>query len=113
RGISRIAVPVLVAALALAPGSLPVIDELVTAYEDGHRYEDAVAVLEANEPVLRDWPERYLLAFNALMSGDVAKARRWATRLSTPDSTWAPARERIAAMLDRADQVGQVDAPPL
>src|SRR5690606_307113 len=108
-----IAVPILVTALALAPGTLPIIDELVTAYEDSYRYQDAVAVLEANEAVLRDWPERYLLAFNALMSGDVDKARHWATRLSTPDSNWAPARDRIAGMLDRADRISQVEAPPV
>lgn len=113
RGISRIAVPVLVAALALAPGSLAVIDELVTAYEDAFRYHDAVAVLEANEPVLRDWPERYLLAFNALMSGDVEKARHWSARLSTPDSQWAPARQRLAAMLERTTLVGPLDGQSL
>lgn len=113
RGIARTAIPVLAAALAMAPGALPIIDELVTAYEDTHRYGDAVAVLEANESVLRDWPERYLLAFNALMSGDVAKARHWADRLSPPDQTWAPARRRIAGMLDRAGRVGPLDARSL
>ncbi|MBX6751915.1 MAG: hypothetical protein IRY85_20020 [Micromonosporaceae bacterium] len=113
RGISAIAVPILVTALAQAPGTLPIIGELVTAYEDTYRYEDAVAVLEANEAVLRDWPERYLLAFNALMSGDVDKARRWASRLSTPDGKWAAARDRIVAMLDRADRIERVEAPPV
>jgi len=113
RGISRIAVPVLIAALEKAPGSLPAIGELVTAYEDSYRYRDALAVLEANEPVLRDWPERYLLAFNALMSGDVAKARHWAGRLSTPERDWEHARRRIAAMLERADRVGPLDARSL
>ena len=112
-GIAAVAVPVLAAALARAPGALPVIDELVTAYEITHRYRDAVAVLEANESVLRDWPERYLLAFNALMSGDVAKARHWAARLSPPDSTWAPAQQRLAGMLARTPVLDRVDAPPL
>jgi hypothetical protein len=113
RGVAPVAVPILATALALVPGALPIIDELVVAYEQSHRYQDAVAVLEANEAVLRDWPERYLLAFNALMSGDVEKARATSARLSTPDSNWAPARDRLAAMLDRADRIGQVEAPPL
>jgi hypothetical protein len=119
RGIASVAVPVLAAALARAPGTLPIIAELAIAYEISHRYRDAVAVLEANEPVLRDWPERYLLAFNALMSGDVAKARHWADRLSPPDDAWVPARQRLAgmldraALLDRADGPDRVDAPPL
>jgi hypothetical protein len=109
RGISSIAVPVLSAALDRAPGARPVIDELVSAYEDGYRYADAVAVLEANEPVLRDWPERYLLAFNALMSGDVAKAREVAARLSNPDDDWAYAQRRLSGMLARAEQLGPLD----
>jgi len=113
RGIAPVAVPVLAAALARAPGALPIIAELAIAYEISHRYHDAVAVLEANEPVLRAWPERYLLAFNALMSGDVAKARHWAARLSPPDSAWAPARQRLAGMLDRAEVLDRVGAPPL
>ena len=113
RGISAIAVPILATALAQAPGTLPIIDELVTAYEESYRYDEAVAVLEANEAVLRDWPERYLLAFNALMSGDLGKARHWAARLSTPDDQWTHAHDRITGMLARADQVARVAAPPV
>jgi hypothetical protein len=113
RGVSDVAIPILATALTLAPGALPVIDELAAAYEETFRYPDAVAVLEANESVLRDWPERYLLAFNALMSGDVAKARHWTSRLSTPDDTWAPAQQRLAGMLARTEQVGPLDSRSL
>jgi hypothetical protein len=113
RGVSAIAVPILAAALDRAPGTLPIIGELAIAYEDNYRYQDAVGVLEANESVLRDWPERYLLAFNALMSGDVAKARHWAARLAPPDDTWAHAQQRLAGMLDRTAVLERLDAPPL
>ncbi len=113
RGISAIAVPLLVAALEQAPGTLPIINELATAYEDCYRYSDAVALLEANEAVLPDWPGRYLLAFNAMMSGDVAKAGHWAARLSTPDSDWARAEQRLTGMLRRAELVGPLDATSL
>lgn len=113
RGIGPVAIPVLSAALAQAPGELVIIDELVAAYEDAYRYADAVALLEEHEHVLRDWPERYLLAFHAIMSGDLAKARHWVERLAPPDETWQPARQRIVGMLERADRVGALDARAL
>ena len=114
RGVPGIAVPFLTAALAQAPGQRAVITELVAAYEDGYRYGDAVAVLEANQAHLVDWPDRYLLAFNCLMSGDVDKARRYAGALSTPDDDWAHGRRRLDGMLARVDLVpGPLDRQAL
>ena len=109
RGIAPVAVPFLASALQHAPGTLVIVSELAAAYERDDRHAEAVAVLEANEAVLRDWPERYLLAFNAIMAGDIEKARSWADRLSTADADWAPAQRRLAGMLDRAGLVGSLD----
>src|SRR5690349_17161170 len=47
RGISQIAIPVLEAALAAAPGQRRIVTELAAAYEDAYRYGDAAAALEA------------------------------------------------------------------
>jgi hypothetical protein len=114
RGVSAIAVPFLTAALEQAPGQRAIITELVAAYEDGYRYADAVAVLEANQAHLVDWPDRYLLAFNSLMSGDVAKARRYTGALSTPDDDWAHGKRRLDGMLARVDLVpGPLDRQAL
>jgi hypothetical protein len=109
RGIASIAIPFLASALRHAPGTLGIVTELAAAYERDYRHVDAVAVLEANEVILRDWPERYLLAFNAIMAGDINKARSWAARLSTADVDWAPAQRRLTSMLDRAGLVGSLD----
>ena len=114
RGVPGIAVPFLTAALTRAPGNRAVITELVAAYEDGYRYGDAVAVLEANQEHLSDWPDRYLLAFNCLMSGDVDKARRYTGTLSTPDDGWAHGKRRLDGMLARIDRIpGPLDRQAL
>jgi hypothetical protein len=114
RGVPAIAVPFLTAALEQVPGQRAIITELVAAYEDGYRYGDAVAVLEANQEHLVDWPDRYLLAFNCLMSGDVDKARRYTGALSTPDDDWAHGQRRLAGMLARVDLVpGPLDRQAL
>jgi hypothetical protein len=105
RGISTIAVPVLEAALEWEPGNRTIVSELVAAYEDEYRYRDAVAVLEANNDSLLDWPDRYLIVFNSMMSGDVERARRYAAALSPPDERWTGARRRIDGMLHRAEVV--------
>jgi hypothetical protein len=105
RGVADIAVPVLRAALEVAPGQRAIVTELAAALEQGHRYAEAVAMLQANDRHLEDWPDRYLIAFNSIMAGDVATARAVVDRLSTPDGDWAPARQRLAGMLSRADTV--------
>jgi hypothetical protein len=105
RGVADIAVPVLRAALEAAPGQRAIVTELAAALEQCHRYPEAVAMLQANDRHLQDWPDRYLIAFNSIMAGDVATARAVADRLSTPDGDWIPARQRLADMLSRADTV--------
>jgi hypothetical protein len=103
RGAGFAAVPALSAALDLAPDAPAILGELVIALEETGRHADAVAVLASREATLRDWPERYLLVFNAVMVGDLALALRQFARLSVPeDEDWLPARERVRRMLDRA-----------
>ncbi|WP_433077054.1 hypothetical protein ACQP1P_33495 [Dactylosporangium sp. CA-052675] len=114
RGISRIAIPLLEASLDAAPGDRRILTELTAAYEDAYRYGDAVAVLEANDAGLQDWPDRYLLAFYSVMSGDLDRARRTAGRLAPPPPDWAHARGRLSGMLERAAAVpGPLDGQAL
>ncbi|MFE3192937.1 hypothetical protein ACFXHA_28270 [Nocardia sp. NPDC059240] len=115
RGLSFAAIPALRAALrggtskpALALG------ELVTALEDEHLHWEAVAALLEQESILRPWPERYLLVYNSIMSGDLGRARAEFARLPEPDDErWVPTRDRVRRMLERADLVGELGAQDL
>jgi hypothetical protein len=109
RGVSYLAVPALRRALDLAPGAPSLLTELVAALEDEARHAEAVAVLDEHAAALQPWPGRYLLAFNALMAGDLDRATAEARRLPEPkDRDWLPARDRLARMLDRAHAVRAV-----
>ncbi|GAA3001058.1 hypothetical protein [Streptosporangium longisporum] len=106
RGASFLAVPALRAALSLDPGSSEILRELVAALEDEHRHGDAVSVLAEHEAELPPWPDRYLLAYNALMAGDLARAVAESARLPFPeDEYWVPVRGRLSGMLARARAV--------
>ncbi|MFI1722404.1 hypothetical protein [Streptomyces sp. NPDC020489] len=103
RGVPYLAIPALREALRQAPDSAGILRELVSAYEREGRHRDAVDILTAHESTLVDWPDRYLLVFNALMAGDLALARRHHARLPDPqDEMWLPAQTRQRAMLERA-----------
>ncbi|ELS50688.1 tetratricopeptide repeat protein [Streptomyces viridochromogenes] len=103
RGVPYLAIPALREALNRAPGSAAILRELVSAYEREGRHREAVDVLAARESELADWPDRYLLVFNAVMAGDLALARSRHALLSDPDDAmWLPARARQRRMLDRA-----------
>ncbi|WP_217998465.1 tetratricopeptide repeat protein [Actinomadura rubrobrunea] len=109
RGVSFLAVPALRAALALVPGERALLTELVAALEDEWRHAEAVAVLDEHAADLWPWPDRYLLAYNALMAGDLDRASVEAERLPAPeDDGWLPARDRLARMLGRARAVRAV-----
>jgi hypothetical protein len=77
------------------------LSELVAALEREGRHGEAVSVLSSRGP-LPDWPERYLLAYNAVMSADLELAASVFERLEPPDDQWLPARDRLAAVLSRA-----------
>ncbi|MFE6337853.1 hypothetical protein ACFVOK_32260 [Streptomyces sp. NPDC057798] len=103
RGVAYLAIPALREALRLLPGSRAALRELVSAYEREERHGEAVQVLAAHEGILDDWPDRYLLVHNALMSGDLPLARRQQALLPDPeDQQWLPAQTRQRRMLERA-----------
>ncbi|GAA4889113.1 tetratricopeptide repeat protein [Streptomyces coeruleoprunus] len=103
RGLSYLAIPALKEVLGRNPGAMGVVRELVAAYEREGRHREAVDVLARHESDLADWPDRYLLAHNALMAGDLALAERHHALLPEPaDPMWLPARDRQRRMLHRA-----------
>ncbi|WP_189817911.1 hypothetical protein [Streptomyces olivaceoviridis] len=117
RGVPDLAIPALRAALRLSGGALPVLRELVSAYEDEGRHREAVAELARHEDRLANWPDRYLLVFNAVLGGDLELARRQRALLPDPeDERWRPARDRQDRMLARAadaGRAGRLDAADL
>lgn len=108
RGVSYLAIPALREALRLSQGSPAVLRELVSAYEDEGRHREAADVLLAHEAGLVDWPDRYLLVFNAVLAGDLGLARRQHALLPDPDdATWLGARDRQNRVLERAAGAGE------
>nr|WSW67876.1 hypothetical protein OG461_17565 [Streptomyces sp. NBC_00995] len=103
-----LAVPALREALRLIPGSRPVRAELVSALERENRNAEAVTVLAAAGDELPAWPERYLLVHNALLAGDLSRARDAFDLLPAPDDTkWEWAHDRVTHMLRRAERAAQ------
>ncbi|MFF8726843.1 tetratricopeptide repeat protein [Streptomyces sp. NPDC015171] len=117
RGVPALAIPALREALRRSDGALPVLRELVSAYEDESRHREAMTELARHENRLQDWPDRYLLVFNAVLAGDLDLARRQHALLSEPaDARWQPARERQNRMLARAadaERAGPLDLSDL
>ncbi|MFJ3496348.1 hypothetical protein ACIPPJ_22490 [Streptomyces sp. NPDC086091] len=112
RGVSHLAIPALREALRLAPGSPAVLRELVSAYEDEQCHRKAADLLAAHESGFAEWPDRYLLVFNAVLAGDLDLARRHHAVLPAPDDPmWLPARDRQNRVLRRAESAGH--ASPL
>jgi hypothetical protein len=103
RGVPHLAIPALREALRQVPDARGIRAELVSALERENRHSEAVEVLAAREDALEDWPERYLLAYNALMAGDLDRAAGTFGRLGEPQDPWPPARDRLARMLERAE----------
>ncbi|MEE6258846.1 hypothetical protein [Plantactinospora sonchi] len=98
-----LAVPALTEAVRRAPEADAVLAELVVALEEEQRHADAVTALERRGDSLPAWPHRYLLVYNALMAGDLARAGRHLDRLPAPeDGDWRPAHERVTRMVARA-----------
>ncbi|MFW5419826.1 hypothetical protein J0910_24715 [Nocardiopsis sp. CNT-189] len=107
RGAAFAAVPVLRELREEVPGSPAVLRELVSALEDEERHAEAAdelhRALEEGGAPLEDWPDRYLLGYNALLAGRVDLAAEVSGALAPPpDDAWLPARERLAAMVRRA-----------
>ncbi|MEU5990497.1 hypothetical protein ABZ806_16135 [Spirillospora sp. NPDC047418] len=117
RGIAFLAIPALRRAVELMPDEPVLVMELVSALERENRHAETVAVLEPRVDSLDPWPARYLLAYNALLSGDLERAERESARLPVPDDgDWLPAHERLARMTARARAargVGPLDSTDL
>jgi hypothetical protein len=105
KGLPVVAATFLERANKLAPNQAGIVAELATALERGDRNEDACDVLrESPELLAAHFMLRYLLAFNAVCSGDLDEARRTLPTLA-PGST---EQERymvrtVRGMLARAD----------
>ncbi|MFD8393187.1 tetratricopeptide repeat protein [Streptomyces sp. NPDC059680] len=111
RGVSYLAIPALREALRRSDGSLLALRELVSAYEDEGRHREAVTELARHEGSFKDWPDRYLLVFNAVLAGDLELARRQHALLSDPeDAQWQPARDRQNRVLERAADAERVSS---
>lgn len=103
RGAEFLALPALRALVEALPHEPAAYRELAAALEAEERHGEAVELLRGREEVLEDWPDRYLLAYNAVLSGDVELARSVAEGLSEPDDEgWRPARNRLRRVLSRA-----------
>lgn len=121
RGVSDLAVPALREALGLAltprrrlfgkaravVAPRQVLLELAVALEDGERHAEAVTLLQEHSALTEDWPDRYLLVHNALMDGQLDRARAAFGALGAPEPTWQPSADRIRRTLARAEA-----APP-
>jgi tetratricopeptide (TPR) repeat protein len=114
RGVSYLAVLAQREALRQLPESAALLRELVAAYEDEMRHREAADELVRHEGMLVDWPDRYLLVFNALMAGDLPLARHQFALLSAPhapeDTPWVPVHARITRTLARAEAAAQATA---
>lgn len=115
--VAYLAVPALREALRRSDGSPVALRELVSAYEHEGRHREAVTELARHEGTFVDWPDRYLLVFNAVLAGDLELARRQHALLSDPeDAQWQPARERQNRVLARAadaERVSRLDLTDL
>lgn len=107
----EVAAGVLARAHRLAPGTEQIVAEWVHALECDGQSSAACAVL-VEQPALLEKHNifRYLLAFNSLMSGDLAKAREILPSLERHDDESVLLANRIEAMLGRADAVDGVCA---
>ncbi|WTW93772.1 hypothetical protein OG216_10445 [Streptomycetaceae bacterium NBC_01309] len=108
-GAAYAAIPALAESLRRSPESRNVLLELASAYEREERHGEAVALLESRDATLVDWPDRYLLVYNAVLAGDLARARQQFGRLAAPtDADWHWAYGRLGGMLARADAAAAV-----
>lgn len=103
--LNGVAAAVLERTRTLAPSSPRVLSELVAALERDLNHPAAVAALRgAPDLVAEDFLCRYLLAFNAALTGDLDEPRRLLpSLLGQDDPRYTGMPERVAGLLARAD----------
>jgi hypothetical protein len=108
--LSGIAATVLARANLLVPDHESILTELVCALERGLRFHEACHFLRAAPGLVeQSFVCRYLLAWNALMTGDLSEPRQLLPGLDPGDNAdFAAMKDRIAGMLSRADAVREV-----
>ncbi|MEY9875262.1 hypothetical protein ABH931_004763 [Streptacidiphilus sp. MAP12-33] len=114
RGVGYLAVPALREVVRAHPQALGPRRELVAAYEDQDRHGEAVDLLLPHEAELDDWPDRYLLVFNAVTSGRLDLAEQQFARLGAPaEEMWEPVHARVGHVMTRGAAVRATAAAPL
>jgi len=105
-GLPAVAATVLRRCLDLVPGTEQVLTELVAALERMLLYDEAKALLAAHPQLIGEsFLCRYLYAYDAAMSGDLATTRAVAPRLIGANETERFMAARIAQILARAARV--------
>ena len=112
RGVPALAVPALRASLRLS-GAHKVLAELAVALEDEERHAEAADVLAEHDALAEDWPDRYLLAYNAVMAGRLDQAGRVFAALEAAPEQWRAAAGRLARILARAELAAPRDGEDL
>ncbi|HXU05125.1 MAG TPA: hypothetical protein VN903_29390 [Polyangia bacterium] len=104
-GLAGVAATALARANRLKPGNPHIVEELAVALETAMHNHAVCDLLRANNQLVESrFILAYLLAFNAVMIGDIEEARRTLPlirRLATPQEGWGATR--IEGFLARAD----------
>lgn len=114
RGVGYLAIPALRKVVRTHPQAAGPRRELVAAYEDQDRHGEAVDLLLPHQEHLDDWPDRYLLVFDAVTSGRLDLAEQQFAKLSAPSAEmWQPVHARLGRVMARAAAVRATGAAPL
>lgn len=110
--LNRVAATVLARAADQRPGEVRILTELTCAFERSGDHKEACRVLAARPALIESsFLCRYLLAFNAVMTGDLATPREHLPALkASTDEAYDGMADRIEGMLRRADLVQSVTA---
>lgn len=106
-GVPDVAATFLAHACELAPGHAELLAELCAALERAGLHAEAVRWLEGSPTATEDsFVLRYLLGWNAAMTGDLDRVRRQMSTLSRPaDANERAMVHRLSGVLTRADVV--------
>lgn len=94
----------------MCPQNEAILSELSTAFENAGCYDLAYMNLSCCEEIIKEsFMCRYLLAFNAIMTGRLEECRKAAKSLEDPpDSNYHFMRDRILQFIQRADTVASL-----